>query len=118
MNESNYYFRDGQYFFASTSSKVSPYEMILMLNTISELDDESLTYNGQNISTSTPLQVPFYKTILTLNTVAELDDKSLTYDSQNSSSSTLPQVPVIILAFHFILLVLLLELGTGFIFHM
>ncbi|CAG8852803.1 8087_t:CDS:2, partial [Gigaspora margarita] len=64
------------------------YETISILNTISELDDESLTYDGQNISTSTSLQVPFYETISTLNTIAKLDDKSLTYDGQNSSTLT------------------------------
>ncbi|KAF0562133.1 hypothetical protein F8M41_009266 [Gigaspora margarita] len=63
-----------------------------MLNTINELDNESLTYDSQNISTSTLLQVPFYETISTLNTIAKLDDENLTYDGQNSSTSTLPQV--------------------------
>ncbi|CAG8844166.1 42089_t:CDS:1, partial [Gigaspora margarita] len=50
MNESNYYFHNGQYFFALTSSK--PYKTISMLNTISELDNESFIYDGQNVSTS------------------------------------------------------------------
>ncbi|CAG8832193.1 11335_t:CDS:2, partial [Gigaspora margarita] len=65
-----------------------PYKTISTLNTISELDDESLIYDGQNISTSTLLQVPFYEIISMLNTIAELDDESLTYDGQNSSTST------------------------------
>ncbi|KAF0403929.1 hypothetical protein F8M41_009150 [Gigaspora margarita] len=78
MNESNHYFRDGQYFFASTSSK--PYETISTLNTISKLDYENLTYDGQTGSTSTSAQILFYETISTSNTVAELDEKSLTHD--------------------------------------
>ncbi|RIB11476.1 hypothetical protein C2G38_2203321 [Gigaspora rosea] len=78
MNESNHYFRNEQYFFASTSPK--PYETISTLNTISELDDENLTYDGQTGSTSTSSQIIFYVMISTSNTVAELDNESLTHD--------------------------------------
>ncbi|KAF0496971.1 hypothetical protein F8M41_020851 [Gigaspora margarita] len=78
MYESNHYFHDGQYFFASTSSK--PYKTILTLNTISKLNDENLIYNGQTSSTSMSSQILFYETISTSNTVAELDDKSLIHD--------------------------------------
>ncbi|RIB06974.1 hypothetical protein C2G38_2215711 [Gigaspora rosea] len=90
-NESNYHFRDGQYSSALTSSE--SYETNSILNTISELNDESFTYDGQTVSTSMSSQVLSYKMISTLNTVAELDDESLTYNGQNGSILTSPRVP-------------------------
>ncbi|KAF0358160.1 hypothetical protein F8M41_014470 [Gigaspora margarita] len=85
MNESNYYFHDEQYFFASTSSQVLPYKTIL--NKVTECSDESFTYADQNGSSSisTSSQVSPYETML--NTVTERSDESFTYTDQNVSSS-------------------------------
>ncbi|CAG8513009.1 10697_t:CDS:2 [Cetraspora pellucida] len=89
MNELNDYFRNEQYFFASTSS--SPYETISMLNTVTEPDDEYLIYDEENISTSTSShvisdstssQVPPYE----ITTNIQLDDES---DESDDSSDSL-----------------------------
>ncbi|KAF0477188.1 hypothetical protein F8M41_024265 [Gigaspora margarita] len=85
MNESNYYFHDEQYFFASTLSQILLYEIIL--NKVTERSDESFIYTDQNISSSisTSSQVSPYE--MMLNTVTECSNESFTYADQNISSS-------------------------------